>query len=105
MIVDAGIGCPSQANEAAEMADAVLVNTALASSRNPEMMAEAFKNGVVSGRMAYMAGLGSIPYSSSNFTINEISGLIHYMSSGSYLELFSSTDWGHISKLIEKAMF
>ena len=42
-------------------ADAVLVNTALASSSNPEMMAEAFKNGVVSGRMAYTAGLGQYP--------------------------------------------
>ncbi|MEC8043325.1 MAG: thiazole synthase [Verrucomicrobiota bacterium] len=63
VIVDAGIGCPSQANEAMEMgAAAVLVNTALASSRNPEMMAEAFKNGVVSGRMAYMAGLGSVSH-------------------------------------------
>lgn len=60
IIVDAGIGKPSQACEAMELgADAVLVNTAIASSQNPELMALAFKNSVISGRQAYKAKLGS----------------------------------------------
>ena len=60
VIVDAGIGAPSHAAEAMEMgADAVLVNTAIAIAHNPIAMAEAFKNAVIAGRMAYEAGLGS----------------------------------------------
>ena len=60
VIVDAGIGAPSHASEAMEMgADAVLVNTAIATAQNPVDMAKAFKLGVESGRMAYLAGLPS----------------------------------------------
>ncbi len=60
VIVDAGIGSPSDAAKAMEMgADAVLVNTALAVATNPKAMAEAFKFGVSAGRMAFNAGLGS----------------------------------------------
>ncbi len=60
VVVDAGIGAPSHAAEAMELgADAVLVNTAIAVSRNPVEMAEAFKLAVQAGRMAYEAKLGT----------------------------------------------
>lgn len=58
VIVDAGIGAPSHAARAMEMgADAVLVNTAIAVAGNPKLMAEAFKDAVISGRKAYKAQL------------------------------------------------
>lgn len=61
IIVDAGIGRPSEAAEAMEMGvDAVLVNTAIASSPNPVTMAEAFGHAVIAGRQAYLAGLGIV---------------------------------------------
>ena len=57
VVVDAGLGVPSDASQALEMgADAVLVNTAIAQAQDPGMMAEAFKKGVEGGRMAYVAG-------------------------------------------------
>jgi len=58
IIVDAGIGKPSQAAEAMELgADAVLVNSAIANAGDPENMAKAFKLGVEAGRLAYLAKL------------------------------------------------
>ncbi|HMG07899.1 MAG TPA: HisA/HisF-related TIM barrel protein, partial [Mucilaginibacter sp.] len=58
VIVDAGIGSPSDAAWALEIgADAVLVNTAIAVSGNPVQMAAAFKMAVAAGRMAYEARL------------------------------------------------
>ncbi len=61
VVVDAGIGAPSDAAKAMEMgADAVLVNTAIAVARNPLNMAVAFKEGVVAGRRAFESGLGAI---------------------------------------------
>lgn len=61
VVIDAGIGAPSQAAEAMEMgADAVLVNTAIAVADNPVEMAIAFKMAVEAGRKAYLAGLGAI---------------------------------------------
>lgn len=61
IIVDAGIGRPSQACEAMEMgAAAVMSNTALATAGDLPMMAEAFKNAVNAGREAYLAGLGRV---------------------------------------------
>ena len=58
IIVDAGIGKPSHATEAMEMgADAVLVNTAIATADNPIAMAEAFKFAVKAGRTAYLSGM------------------------------------------------
>ncbi len=61
VIVDAGIGAPSDACKAMEIgADAVLVNTAIAVSGNPVLMAEAFKIAVESGRMAFEAKLGGV---------------------------------------------
>ena len=60
VIVDAGLGAPSHAAEAMEMgADAVLVNTALADTPNPALMAQAFRKGVEAGREAYLAGMGA----------------------------------------------
>lgn len=61
VVVDAGLGAPSHAAEAMEMgADAVLVNTAIAIAREPIEMAIAFKEAVVAGRRARLAGLGSV---------------------------------------------
>ncbi|MDO4695300.1 thiazole synthase [Porphyromonas sp.] len=61
VVVDAGIGAPSHAAEAMELgADAVLVNTAIASASDPVTMAKAFRLAVESGRLGYEAGLGSI---------------------------------------------
>lgn len=61
VIVDAGIGAPSHAAYAMEIgADAVLVNTAIAVSKNPVAMATAFKMAVESGRMAYEAKLAPV---------------------------------------------
>lgn len=58
VIVDAGIGAPSDAARALEMgADAVLVNTAIAASADPVGMAQAFRLGVEAGRMAFEARL------------------------------------------------
>ncbi len=60
VIIDAGIGAPSHACEAMEMgADAVLVNTAIATANNPVQMAIAFKEAVISGRRAFESGLPS----------------------------------------------
>ena len=60
IIVDAGIGKPSQACEAMEMgAAAIMANTAIATSRDVAAMAGAFKNAIEAGRCAYLAGLGS----------------------------------------------
>jgi thiazole synthase len=61
VVIDAGIGAPSHAAEAMEMgADAVLVNTAIASSQQSVQMARAFKMAVEAGRMAFEAKLGPV---------------------------------------------
>ena len=61
IIVDAGIGKPSQACEAMEMgAAAIMANTALATSQDLPLMASAFKDAIVAGRKAYLAGLGRV---------------------------------------------
>lgn len=61
VIVDAGIGAPSQACEAMEMgAAAIMANTALATAGDLPMMASAFKAGIEAGRKAYLAGLGRV---------------------------------------------
>lgn len=57
VIVDAGIGKPSEAAMAMELgADAVLLNTAVAQAKNPEKMARSMKLAVQSGRLGYLAG-------------------------------------------------
>ena len=57
VIVDAGIGTPSDATIAMELGcDAVLVNSAIANAKKPILMAKAFKDAVVSGRNSFLAG-------------------------------------------------
>lgn len=61
IIVDAGIGTPSQAAEAMEMgAAAIMANTGIASAGNITLMAEAFKLGIEAGRLAYLSKPGRI---------------------------------------------
>ncbi len=61
IIVDAGIGKPSQACEAMEMgAAAIMANTAIATARDIPLMAKAFKKAIIAGRTAYKAGLGRV---------------------------------------------
>ena len=61
IIVDAGIGSPSQACEAMEMgAAAVMANTAIATAGDIPAMAAAFKKAIEAGRAAYLAGLGRV---------------------------------------------
>ena len=60
VVVDAGIGAPSHAAQAMEMgADCCLVNTAIAVAGDPVAMADAFRQAVIAGRQAYLAGLGA----------------------------------------------
>lgn len=61
VVVDAGIGAPSDAALAMELgADAILINTAVARADDPERMAEAMKLGVEAGRLAHLAGRMSV---------------------------------------------
>jgi thiazole synthase len=61
IIVDAGIGKPSQACEAMEMgASAIMANTALATAGDLPLMASAFKLAIEAGRKAYLAKLGRV---------------------------------------------
>lgn len=61
IIVDAGIGRPSQACEAMEMgAAAIMANTALATAGNLPLMATAFRQAIEAGRNAYLSGLGRV---------------------------------------------
>ncbi|MAH81013.1 MAG: thiazole synthase [Rickettsiales bacterium] len=63
VIVDAGIGTPSDACIAMEMgADAVMVNTAIATASNPIEMAKAFYQATSAGRKAYLSGLAEKSY-------------------------------------------
>lgn len=60
VVVDAGLGLPSHAADAMEMgADAVLINTAIATANEPSKMAEAFKLAVSAGRMAFTSGFST----------------------------------------------
>ncbi len=57
VIVDAGIGTASDATIAMELGcEGVLINSAIASAKNPIMMATSFKNAVISGRQSFLAG-------------------------------------------------
>ncbi|NLI92719.1 MAG: thiazole synthase [Peptococcaceae bacterium] len=61
IIVDAGIGRPSQACEAMEMGvDAIMCNTAVATAGNVALMAKSFKQAIEAGRGAYLAGPGRV---------------------------------------------
>jgi thiazole synthase len=75
VVVDAGIGVPSDAAQAMEAgADAVLVNTAVALSPNPALMAEAIAGGVSAGRKAYVAG--RIPRKAYASTSSPLEGVV-----------------------------
>ena len=57
VIVDAGIGTASDATIAMELGcDGVLINSAIANSKKPVLMAQAFKDAVISGRNSFLAG-------------------------------------------------
>jgi len=57
VVVDAGIGAPSEAAQAMEMgADALLINTAIAQAQNPVLMGQAMGMATEAGRLAYLAG-------------------------------------------------
>ena len=57
LTLDAGLGAPSHAAASLEMgADAVLINTAIATAENPVVMADSFRLGVEAGRRAFLAG-------------------------------------------------
>ena len=75
VVVDAGIGAPSDAALAMELgADAVLVNTAIALAEQPAPMGEAIRMGVEAGRKAFLAGrIPRLPYASASSPTTGIS--------------------------------
>ncbi|WP_347254029.1 thiazole synthase [Leminorella grimontii] len=87
VIVDAGIGAPSHAAQAMEIgADAVLVNTAIAVSRDPVGMANAFRLAVESGRQAYQCGLGAIRQDATAEASSPLTAFLHEGSPASVKE-------------------
>ena len=76
IIVDAGIGKPSQACEAMEMgAAAIMANTAIASAGNLPLMASAFRDAINAGSKAYLAGFGSVRDTAS--ASSPLTGFLH----------------------------
>lgn len=75
VIIDAGIGTPSEATHAMELgASGVLLNTAVAQSKNPQNMALAMKLGVEAGRLAFLAGrMEKKYYASASSPLEQIS--------------------------------
>jgi thiazole synthase len=78
VIVDAGIGTPSEATQAIEIGAAgVLLNTAVAQSKNPSQMASAMKLSVQAGRLAYLAGrMDKKYYASPSSPLEQISKIL-----------------------------
>lgn len=78
VIVDAGIGCASDASIAMELgADGVLTNTAIATAKNPILMAEAMKDAVIAGRKSFLAGrMDKKPYASASSPVGGMPKLI-----------------------------
>lgn len=78
VIVDAGIGTPSEATQAIEIGAAgVLLNTAIAQSKNPSQMASAMKLSVQAGRLAYLAGrMEKKYYASPSSPLEQISKIL-----------------------------
>jgi len=76
VVVDAGIGVPSDAASAMEIgADAVLVNSAIALAQDPALMGRAMADGVRAGRAAYLAGRIPVkPYASASSPTTNIVG-------------------------------
>ena len=74
-VVDAGIGCASDAALAMELgADAVLVNTAVALAQDPALMADAIRMGVEAGRRGFLAGrIPKLPYASASSPTSGVS--------------------------------
>jgi len=77
VIVDAGIGCASDAAAAMELgADGILTNTAIAQADDPMTMAVAMKHAVLAGRMSYLAGrIPKRPYATAS---SPIDGMIQF---------------------------
>lgn len=76
VVVDAGIGTPSEAAQAMEFgADALLVNTAIAQAQNPAVMARAMGLATVAGRLAYLSG--RIPVKAYASASSPLTGLIN----------------------------
>ena len=77
VIIDAGIGVPSEATKAMELgADGVLLNTAVAQADDPQLMSLAFKKSVQAGRLGYLAGrMKQKDYASASSPFTEISKL------------------------------
>ena len=76
IVVDAGIGKPSQACEAMEMgAAAIMANTAIASAGNLPLMASAFRDAINAGRKAYLAGCGNVRDTAS--ASSPLTGFLH----------------------------
>ena len=77
VIIDAGIGTTSEATLAMELgADGVLLNTAVAQSKNPSQMAYAMNLGVQAGRLAYLAGrMDKKNYATASSPLDQISKL------------------------------
>ena len=75
VIIDAGIGAPSEATMAMELgADGILLNTAVAQAKNPEQMALAMKLGIQAGRLGYLAGrMKKKYYATPSSPINQLS--------------------------------
>ncbi len=79
LIVDAGVGCASDASIAMELgADAVLTNTAIAQAENPVLMAEAMKHAIKAGRLSYLAG--RMPKKAYASASSPIDGMAHLKS-------------------------
>lgn len=77
VVVDAGIGVPSDAAQAMELgADACLVNTAIAKANDPALMGEAIADGVRAGRKSFLAGrMPVLPYASASSPLTGIVGV------------------------------
>ncbi|MGB3513924.1 MAG: thiazole synthase [Microcoleaceae cyanobacterium] len=76
VVIDAGIGTPSEATQAMEMgADALLINSAIALAKNPPVMAKAMGMATEAGRLAYVAG--RIPIKNYAIASSPLSGMIN----------------------------
>jgi len=77
VIVDAGVGCASDASIAMELgSEAVLTNTAIAQAKDPIQMAKAMKYAIIAGRMSYKAGrIPKKPYATAS---SPMDGLIQF---------------------------
>ena len=77
VIVDAGIGCASDAASAMELgADGILTNTAIAQAKDPIAMAQAMKHAVIAGRLSYLAGrIPKRPYATAS---SPVDGMIQF---------------------------